>query len=112
MEDTYWEQPQNPASVNIWNEEVEGQASCPCVEDHNPNPTTFDRHHIVPLSWDGPDNDANLVILCPSMHRNVHLLLNKWRDVGGEPSWEYRKYFGHYARKLAEIGYKQWRAMQ
>lgn len=108
---TLWEKHlmREPLGINLWHDPT---VSCPCVGDHNPNPTTFDEHHIVPLAWDGPDEDSNLIILCPTTHRNVHLLLNAWKREGGEPAWKFRQKFSPFVRELAERGWREWFASQ
>lgn len=37
----------------------------------------FERHHIVPRSLSGPDNEDNIVLLTIKEHRLAHLLLFK-----------------------------------
>lgn len=82
---------------------------CHCVSDHNPNPMELNRHHIWPLYAGGPDEDWNIVWLCPTTHVNVHELLRAWEKYEGEPPWDIRKHFSHYTRSLAEEG---WNRMQ
>lgn len=81
---------------------------CMCVSDHNPNPMELHRHHIWPLGMNGPDEDDNIVWLCPTSHVNVHELLRAWMGFGGEPTWSIRKYFSPYIRRLAEDGFDRW----
>lgn len=52
----------------------------------------LETHHVLPLSEGGPDNDGNVVALCPNHHREAHfganasdmrrLLRKKLRDMG------------------------------
>lgn len=85
---------------------------CECVADHNPNPMELHRHHIHPLSEDGPDVMDNIVWLCPTSHVNVHELLRAWVKYEGEPPWEIRKFYGYYIRDLAEEGYRRMKEAQ
>lgn len=32
----------------------------------------LETHHIIPLSEDGPDTDANVIAICPNEHREAH----------------------------------------
>ncbi len=56
---------------------------CMCVTEHRPPVVTFQRHHIVPKSWGGPDvatwnGKPQIVITCGTTHDSVHMLLNHW----------------------------------
>lgn len=92
-----------PQTVNVFTDPT---ARCLCVSDHNPNVIVFHRHHIWPLGMGGPDEPENLVLLCPTSHDATHNLLRAWVKAGGEPSWEIRRRFGPYVRRLAEEGYR------
>lgn len=83
-----------------------GPKQCVCVADHNPEPRELHRHHIIPLYLGGPDEESNLVWLCPSSHSNVHMLIRRWESNDGEPAWWTRRLFGIYIRDLAEAGWK------
>jgi hypothetical protein len=78
---------------------------CLCVADHQPEPQSLDRHHIWPLGMEGPDTPGNIVVICPTTHRNVHELLRAWVAWQGQPPWEIRRHFSPYARQLAHQGY-------
>ena len=79
---------------------------CVCVSSHTPSAYVPHKHHIIPLSWDGPDTADNIVMLCPNSHTAVHRLINDYVRAGGEPSWEIRRQFGPYVRKLAAIAWE------
>lgn len=78
-----------------------------CGTHPSPRVLTHDDHHIVPKAWGGKDVQANLVAVCPNVHRLVHTLLNRYKKVGGIPPWSYRRQFGPYVRKLAQQGWDQ-----
>lgn len=83
---------------------------CVCVSNHNPNPMELNRHHIHPIGFDPPGENAehNIVWLCPTAHANVHELLRAWVKYEGEPPWSIRKHFSPYIRDVAEDGYRRW----
>jgi hypothetical protein len=60
-------------------------AECACVADHRPSPLVLHSHHIVPLSWGGPDVAANRVTICPNCHTSTHMLLDQHVALGREP---------------------------
>lgn len=92
-------------TINVFHDP---DVSCPCSANHTPKAVTFDLHHLIPLSWGGPDTDENSRVICPTTHRHVHLLLTRWRKLMEEPSWEFRQHFGPFARQLAEEGFTRW----
>lgn len=83
---------------------------CKCVVSHVPQPVELHLHHILPLDWGGREVEENLVLLCPTTHENVHLLLREYRRANGRPNWHVEKYFGDYARTLAALGWDQHQA--
>ncbi len=88
------------------------EMSCPCVTEHRPTLTIAHWHHVLPLSWGGPDTADNRQLMCPNTHYGLHLLLNALRRYRGDVPWEYRRRFGPYARRMAEEGYERWIATQ
>lgn len=36
------------------------------------NSTYLEVHHIIPISQQGPDNEQNIIALCPNCHREAH----------------------------------------
>lgn len=74
---------------------------CACVADHSPSAYVANRHHIIPLSWDGPNDDSNTIMLCPNAHSSVHRLIDEYVRADGEPSWDVRKHFSSFIRALA-----------
>lgn len=76
---------------------------CECVAYHSPVPGHLVRHHIIPLSYGGPDTESNVVWLCPTAHGNVHKLLWDYEREGGLPPWEgVRWHYSAFIRDLAE----------
>lgn len=82
----------------------EGQ-ECACVMHHTPKVTHVHRHHILPLSWDGPDTPDNIVWLCPSSHEHVHILLRAYVKYEGAVPWSIRRQFNAYVNALAAEGW-------
>jgi len=51
--------------------------ACLCVAEHRPALGGMVQiHHVLPLSWGGPNTAANRVPLCPNGHELVHRQLN------------------------------------
>ena len=78
--------------------------SCVCVVKHLPKPATVESHALVPESW-GTVRDCPVVILCPSAHRNVHVLLDLYLEGHGDVSWEHLRTFSPYIRDVALRGW-------
>lgn len=88
---------------------------CVCVAEHRPFPLELHFHHVVPLTWGGPDVESNRVALCPSTHVNVHEILRTLMQVGPMSYWlALQEWPGlnRYAFRLALDGYDRWRTMQ
>lgn len=85
---------------------------CICVVDHRPKIDELDRHHVIPLSWGGPDIPSNLTWLCPNAHRQVHLLLSYYMRQKGIVEWEVLAQFSIFTRKLAKRGWDGYQATQ
>lgn len=64
----------------------------------------MDLHQILPLAWGGKDGPS--VALCPTAHRNVHVLINLYVKNGGKPHGKELSQFSAYIRKLAEYAWK------
>lgn len=79
---------------------------CECVSYHSPVPTHLVNHHIVPLSYGGPDVDENQIWLCPTAHGNVHKLLWDYERAGGLPPWEGVRW--HYSAFIRNLAQKAW----
>lgn len=83
------------------------EGKCLCVGKHIPKPMELHKHHVWPVGEGGPDTKANLLILCPTTHANVHRL---WRlyeryDLEGRrPPWSELKGYSEYARSIVERG--------
>lgn len=84
---------------------------CNCVSYHSPVPQHLVRHHIVPLSYGGPDTEDNIVWLCPTAHGNVHKLLWDYERYEGLPPWEgVRWHYSAFIRRLAERAW-EWKVL-
>jgi hypothetical protein len=78
---------------------------CACVDDHSPAAYIPAEHHIIPLSWDGPDIRENKRLICPNTHTATHRLIDEYVRAGGDPGWEVRRHFGVYVRELARFAW-------
>ena len=79
-----------------------------CVAEHRASPMELYGHHILPTGWGGPNTAANIAWICPTTHANVHELLRAYRKADGAPSWDVRRRFGPYVRRLAADGWERW----
>jgi len=50
---------------------------CALHRYHSPIPVSHDLHHVIPRSMGGPDTAANIVSVCPTGHRNVHVCITR-----------------------------------
>lgn len=82
-----------------------GDVTCACVTAHSPVPVDVEVHHVLPLSWGGPDTAANRTPICPTAHSSVHWLLRAYQRAGGTPSWEVRRRVSPFVRSLAQRGW-------
>ncbi len=73
---------------------------CDCVTEHRPTPMVYERHHILPLAWGGPDVPENVVTVCPTTHRGVHELL-EW--IVDHQTWPPRPVWSRYPRFVREL---------
>lgn len=80
---------------------------CACVKYHTPEPTNFDRHHILPKSWGGANTADNIAVICQTTHENIHTLLNHYVRLGGLPPWEIRSRYNSFVRDLAQRAWDQ-----
>lgn len=70
---------------------------------HAPNPGAhLNLHHVVPLSWGGPDVPPNRMWLCPNCHELVHSLLNEYVRAGGKPALDVLRQYPLFLRRLAK----------
>lgn len=42
---------------------------------HSPEVVSFDVHHVIPTYMGGLDVSANRIVVCPTGHRNLHVLI-------------------------------------
>ncbi len=86
-------------------------ARCEIHKDpwHRPRVSVADVHHVWPRGDGGPDIPENRVTLCVQSHRNVHELLNRYREAKGMPAREVLRGFSTKERALAATG---WDRMQ
>ena len=87
---------------------VSGEITCPCVKWHRPKIRIIDRHHVVPLSWDGPDEPDNLITICPNQHRLVHELLDLYKKRGGHVFASDLRPYPRFTQQLAKRGWNTW----
>lgn len=78
---------------------------CPCVSKHVPRPTVLHNHHIVPKYLGGGNDKANLILLCPNSHDNIHSLLRQYGKFGGRPPGYIRKHYSEFVQDLAHRGW-------
>lgn len=82
---------------------------CDCVSVHSPSNRAIHRHHVWPMGMGGPDEEANLVVVCPNLHANTHMLIRMWGiRYDGEPPWWVQRQFSVLARILAAKGWTAW----
>lgn len=75
---------------------------CEVHGSHRPEPITLHHHHLQPLGMGGPDEDANIVVVCPTGHFNIHAALAAL--VFNHPMPRVARS----ERQLAMTGYKRW----
>jgi hypothetical protein len=92
----------DPRQINIL---TDPEAFCACVAGHTPKVVVFHEHHIVPISYGGPNTPENLVLLCPTGHATVHKLLAQYEKYDGTPPWAIRQLANPYLRAIAETGW-------
>lgn len=79
-------------------------AECHCVVEHRPQPLVLEAHHVLPLSWAGPDVPENRVTLCSTAHHGTHALLDLYVTLGREPlRHEMQTKFGTVPNKLIQV---------
>lgn len=79
--------------------------SCQCVKYHTPKVTHVHRHHVLPLSWGGGNEQSNLEWLCPTTHEHVHILLRAYKQYEGNPPYSLKRQFNPYVQTLARDGW-------
>lgn len=92
------------SELRVYSRMRPGFEQCLCPGPH-PFPLTWDRHHLWPLGWDGPDTSDNLARACPNAHRLSHTMLNRMKRNGGHLPYREAIRFGHYPKKMAELGW-------
>lgn len=78
--------------------------NCKCVSKHVPRPLELHKHHVWPVGEGGPDVKENLVVLCPTMHSNIHRLWRLYEKYGGRPPWNILRNYSDYAVAIVEKG--------
>lgn len=80
--------------------------TCLCVANHSPAiGELIQHHHVVPLSWGGPNTPGNKVDLCPNAHELVHRILNEGVRRKAWPDWAYLQHFNWWIRGIARRGW-------
>lgn len=87
--------------------------TCGCCFEHRPPVLEFERHHIWPLGLGGPDQEVNVVWVCPTTHANVHELLRLMLKAHRELTYREcqdaeDRTVDRYAHTLALDGYRRW----
>ena len=82
----------------------DGSVKCYLHEYHSPEVASFDEHHAIPRYYGGPDIPSNIVVVCPTGHRNVHTLLRLFEMIGLEDVNQ--NTWGRSTWALAERGWK------
>lgn len=72
---------------------------CLCVKNHVPKVNHTVRHHVIPLAWGGPDDESNLIDLCPTTHSEIHRMLDRFVRAN-KPVWQAG--YSLYAYRLAK----------
>lgn len=91
---------------------VSNSITCPCAKTHLPKIRIIDRHHIVPLSWGGPDKPENIITICPNQHRLIHELLDLYKKRKGLLTITDLKPYPRFTRRLADRAWKDWVTLQ
>ncbi len=83
--------------------------SQPCLVhgQHIPASHANHRHHVWPLGDGGPDIAANVVVVCPTGHYNIHTLLDEYRIRDGQVSYTIARRFARGERDLALLGWER-----
>lgn len=84
---------------------VSDSVTCQCVKWHRPKIRIIDYHHIIPLSWDGPNVQTNIIAICPNQHRLVHELLTLYKKREGFVTSKDLQNFPRFTRELAKRGW-------
>jgi len=81
--------------------------AAPCIfhARHTPQPHVNHKHHVLPLGLGGPDVQDNEVVVCPTMHANIHTILDRAVKLSTFPPWEFLKRFGPADRQIARRGW-------
>ncbi len=82
--------------------------TCTIHAFHRPTPVVCHRHHVWPLGMGGPDILDNIVVICPTGHANVHVLLDDMKRNGGQTAYAFRRKFAATEVRLAELGWQRY----
>ncbi len=86
---------------------LETSRACEVHTQHYPRPHENHLHHVWPLGMGGPDIPENIVVVCPTGHSNIHVLLRQWIANRGAPPPAAQRPFGLEERKLARLGWER-----
>lgn len=78
---------------------------CPCRSTHAPSVPWTHRHHLWPLYAGGPDDEGNVVYICPATHDWVHVMWRVFEKAGGPVSRE--RHWPYYAYEVAVVGWQK-----
>lgn len=80
---------------------------CEVHRTHSPHSHINQRHHVWPLGEGGPNVAANIVVVCPTGHANIHDLLARMVAGGGLVPYSVQRWYGRRERELARLGYER-----
>lgn len=87
---------------------MSSSVACALHQTHCPSLHDTDDHHVVPKSWfekAGIAVQTPHALICPTGHRNVHLLIDHLVEHGGVFDWDFAKHYAAAERDLALQGY-------
>jgi hypothetical protein len=82
-------------------------AACQVHRAHLPRSHVNHRHHVWPLGHGGPDVPANIVVVCPSGHSNIHELLGLLLKDGGKVPYAVERCYTRRERDVARLGFER-----
>lgn len=67
---------------------------------------SYERHHVWPLGYHGPNVPSNLIKICPNAHSDIHFFMEYLLRHNGSWPEDWRTY-GPTIRRYAMSGYEQ-----
>lgn len=85
-------------------------AECELHKFHIPSSHQNHIHHIWPLGEGGPNVKENTIVVCPTGHANIHVILHEMKIMRGHVTYNsYLRQFSFQERRVAKLG---WDRMQ